>query len=133
METIYNLLEFIDLIEDRNLSSKQICEVLFIGFKIFADEGLTPDVLIKEIEQYWIKYGNVKDRPIFLNTSIDVDAYLKDNEIETPLWTEYKTTNAAIIASLHKNKGSLVGSKENNTYYLHGEPCLKFTIPYHSE
>lgn len=131
-ESIRNIPQFIDLIERRKLKSVQICEILSKGFKIFADVDLTPEALIKELKQYWNDYGTSPDKPLFLDSDINIDEYLEEHQIETRLWTEYKTTNAAIIASLHKNKGSIVGSKENNTYYLLGEPCLQFglTIPH---
>lgn len=131
METIYNIPQLIELIERKNLNSKQICRVLSEGFKIYADEDQDVETLIQRLKDYDFKYKNNIEKPLFLDAEIDIDGFLKEHEVETKLWTEYKTTKAAIIASLHKNKGSIVGSNENNTYYLMGEPCLQFTIPHH--
>lgn len=127
--TIHNIPEFIELLDERSLTSSQICKVLEKGFKIFAEEDLTPGELKEQLINYWNKYGNKNNRPIFLNNDFDIDGFLKEQAINNRLWTEYKTDKAARIASIYHNKKGIVGSIENNTYYLLGEPVLNFTIP----
>lgn len=128
METIYNLLQLIDLIEEKDLTVKQICRVLSEGFKIYADEEQDRETLIQELKEYDYKYKNSIEKPLFLGCEVDVDAFLKEQETGEKLFSNpvYKTTKAAMVASLHNNKG-LAACKENNTFYLMGEPKVKFS------
>ena len=129
METIYNIPQLLDLIERKNLNSKQICRILSEGFKIYADEDQDREALIQELKDYHFKYSNSIDKPLFLECDVDIDSYLKEEETGEIFFSnpEYKTPKAAIISSLHNNKKGMIGCKENNTFYLMGEPFLKFT------
>ncbi len=72
METIHTIPELLELIERRGLTSTQICHILQKGFMLFADEEKSPQVLIKELNHHWEKYGNRGERPLFLNLDLDV-------------------------------------------------------------
>ncbi|MGM0934033.1 MAG: hypothetical protein ACQEWD_11370 [Bacteroidota bacterium] len=127
METIYNIPQLIDLIERKNLNSKQICKILSEGFRIYADQDQDRESLLTGLKEYWRDYSNSIDKPLFLGCEIDVDSYLEEQETGKKLFSnpEYKTPKAAIISSL-KNKKGMVGCEANNTIYLMGEPFLKF-------
>lgn len=64
---------FINFIEGNNLNSNEICELCERAFKLFADNEKPPGVLIEEIKEYWEKYSNTKEKPIFLNLNIEVE------------------------------------------------------------
>lgn len=121
--TFKTIPEFIELLENRNLSSKQICEVLEKGFEIFADESLSPQRLKSELIKYWEQNQHRKDKPIFLDGSVDVDAYL-ESQIKISrdgFMKEYKTRQAAKIASLFHTIGM-----SRNTMFLLGKAVIDF-------
>ena len=63
---------FIDFIETNNLNSTEICQLYEKVFKLFADKEKTPQALIEGLKEYWIKYSDSKEKPIFLDLHLDV-------------------------------------------------------------
>lgn len=122
--TIKTIPDFIELLENRKLNSKQICEVLEKGYKVFADESLSPERLKSDLIRYWKKNQYSKDKPIFLDESINVEEYLKSQLIDYKrkgFLREYKTRQSAKIASLFYTTGM-----SGNTIFLLGTPIVDF-------
>jgi len=63
---------FIDFIETNNLNSSEICQLYEKAFKLFADNEKAPKVLIEELKEYWIKYSDSKEKPLFLNLHLEI-------------------------------------------------------------
>jgi hypothetical protein len=122
--TFKTIPEFIDLLEEHNLSSHKICTVLEKGFKIFADENLDPDQLKEQLREYWSKYSNTSERPLLLDVNQDIEEYLRSqtDTFSDRLFSTYKSMKAAKIASLHYNTAMY-----DNTILLLGEVVGEFT------
>jgi hypothetical protein len=122
--TFKTIPEFIDLLDQHNLSSDKIRTVLEKGFKIYANEELNPDQLKEQLKEYWGEYGHTNNKPILLDVHADIEEYLREqtHQDRKELFTVYKTMRAAKIASLHYNT-----AMHDNDVFLLGEVAIKFT------
>lgn len=75
MKNIFNHPDqVIQFMENNDLTSQQICQIIFEGYQVIADEEKTPQVLIQEFRNYVLRYGNTPgEKPLFLNLNIDVE------------------------------------------------------------
>jgi predicted transcriptional regulator len=70
IETFEQLISFI---ENNNISISEISKLcketidLYIVF--YSDKA----EVLKDLKQYWIEYGHLKERPIFLNATVPFD------------------------------------------------------------
>lgn len=122
--TIKTIPDFIELLNNRKLTSKQICEILEKGFDVFADESLSPEKLKSELIRYWEQNQYTKDKPIFLDGNIKVEEYLESQLViykRKGFLREYKTRRSAKIASLFYTTGM-----SGNTIFLLGKPIVDF-------
>lgn len=64
--------QVIQFMENNNLTSQQICQIILEGYHIIADEEKTPQVLIQEFKDYVKEYSNRPgEKPLFLNLNIE--------------------------------------------------------------
>ncbi|MGO3812982.1 hypothetical protein [Mesonia sp.] len=61
--------QFILFMEKEKLNSKQICNLLEKIFILYGDEKKAPDKLIKEFKEYYQRFSNIKEKPLFLDKS----------------------------------------------------------------
>lgn len=65
---ISNYRQLLDFIEEQELSSSEICEIIQLSLNVFADENKKPEELKKELENFISKYcKRPGEKPLFLD------------------------------------------------------------------
>lgn len=64
---ISNFKSLVNLIEDYDLDQEQIKTLLAQSIGVFMDSVPKKKELIKQLNEYWSKYGNNGERPLFLD------------------------------------------------------------------
>lgn len=58
--------QFIDFIENSNLTEKQIIQLIQETLFVFFLNDYKKTELIELLKDYWSKYGHLKQRPLFI-------------------------------------------------------------------
>ena len=72
MKTVNNFDELITYIKENDLSQKQINDLLnFTIHSYYFKDFNSKDELIESLINFWEKWKDIKERPIFIDTDLD--------------------------------------------------------------